>query len=145
MIIVDSMLGKLARYLRMIGYDVEYIGNDKDDSYIISISKDKLILTRDKQLHERLDNSILLKSYSPIEQLAELRDRLPSVEHGFMELCSLCGGVVERTQVRSDLPDYVSKQATEIFYCKSCDKYYWNGSHTDNFRKMLERIGYEVH
>ncbi|MCL4412914.1 MAG: Mut7-C RNAse domain-containing protein, partial [Candidatus Thermoplasmatota archaeon] len=39
------MLGKLARYLRIIGYDVKYIEKDKDDSYIISISENNLILT----------------------------------------------------------------------------------------------------
>jgi uncharacterized protein with PIN domain len=145
MIVVDSMLGKLSRYLRMIGYEVEYIGNDKDDSYIIGISTDKLILTRDRQLHERVGNSILLKSYKPVEQLAELKDKLPPAEHGFMELCSLCGRAVEKIEKGDEFPDYVNRTASEIFYCKNCDKYYWYGSHTDNFRKTLEKVGYEIH
>ncbi len=145
MIVVDSMLGKLSRYLRMMGYDVEYIQNDKDDSYIINTSKNNLVLTRDKQLHERLRNSLLIQSYIPIGQLEELRGKLPSPEHGYMDLCSSCGSVVVKTEMRDGLPEYVNRDATELFYCKSCDRYYWNGSHTATFRKMVERIGFEIH
>lgn len=145
MIIVDSMLGKLSRYLRMMGYDIEYIGNDKDDSFIINKSEGRLILTRDKLLHDRIQNSILLKSYRTLEQLEELKDKLPRPEHNFMELCSICGSVLEKTDERINLPAYVNKQAKEIFFCKGCNKFYWEGSHTDNFRKMVERIGFEVH
>ncbi len=144
MIIADSMLGKLSRYLRMIGYDVEYVESDKDDSYIVNRSENNLILTRDKQLHEKLRNSVLIKSYSPIEQLEELKDKLPAPQHRFMELCSICGAVLEKTEVKEGLPDYVNRDAIEIFYCRNCDKFYWNGSHTENFRKIAERAGIEI-
>ncbi len=144
MIIADSMLGKLCRYLRMIGYEVEYIENDKDDSYIISISENNLILTRDRQLHERLANSVLIKSYKSIDQLKELKGKLPAPRHSFMELCSICGRLLEKTEKRGEMPDYVNKDAEEVYYCKSCNKFYWNGSHTDNFRRMVERIGFEI-
>ncbi len=139
------MLGKLSRYLRMIGYDVRYVESDKDDSYIISISENNLLLTRDRQLHERVDNSILVGSFRSIEQLDEIRGRLPHPEHGFMELCSICGQTLSKVNSKEGLPDYVNKSATEIFYCSMCNKYYWNGSHTENFRKMMERIGLEIH
>ncbi|MCL4333218.1 MAG: Mut7-C RNAse domain-containing protein [Candidatus Thermoplasmatota archaeon] len=145
MIIVDSMLGKLSRYLRLIGYEVEYIGSDKDDSYIISICKDRLMITRDRQLHERVANSILLRSFDTLEQLKELKGKLPPAEHSFMELCSVCGTIVERAELNGDVPDYVNKNAKEIFRCKKCGRYYWNGSHTDHFRKQMEMIGYEIH
>jgi uncharacterized protein with PIN domain len=138
------MLGKLSRYLRMIGYDVEYVESDKDDSYIVNRSENNLILTRDKQLHEKLRNSVLIKSYSPIEQLEELKDKLPAPQHRFMELCSICGAVLEKTEVKEGLPDYVNRDAIEIFYCRNCDKFYWNGSHTENFRKIAERAGIEI-
>jgi uncharacterized protein with PIN domain len=145
MMIVDSMLGKLSKYLRMMGYDIEYVENDKDDSFIINKSEGCLVITRDKLLHDRIKNSIFLKSYRPLDQLRELKDKLPKPEHNFMELCSICGSVLEKTNENASLPDYVNKQAKEIFYCKKCDKFYWEGGHTDNFRKMVERIGFEVH
>jgi len=129
MIIADSMLGKLARYLRIIGYDVKYIEKDKDDSYIISISEDNLILTRDKLLHGRLKNSVLIQSYHSERQLAELRGVLPVPEHRFMELCSICGFRLESVDNGDELPEYVNKDAKQIFRCNSCDRYYWNGSH----------------
>ncbi|MGC8562901.1 MAG: Mut7-C RNAse domain-containing protein [Thermoplasmata archaeon] len=144
MIIADSMLGKLSRYLRMIGYDVEYINSDKDDSYIISLSENNLILTRDKELHERAKDSILIRSFNSIDQLEELKGKLPPPSHRFMETCSICGTVLDRVDTRDNLPDYVNKEAREIFHCNKCDKFFWDGSHTRNFRKMLERIGIEV-
>ncbi|MEM0134296.1 MAG: Mut7-C RNAse domain-containing protein [Thermoplasmatales archaeon] len=144
MIIADSMLGKLSRYLRMIGYDVEYIESDKDDSYIINKSKNNLILTRDKQLHQKVSESILIRSFNALDQLVELNGKLPTPPHHFMELCSICGGFLEKIERNDRLPDYVNKEAKEIFYCKRCDKYYWNGSHTEGFKKMMERIGIEV-
>ncbi len=144
MIVVDSMLGRLSRYLRMIGYEVEYVDNGKEDSYIVDISKENLVITMDKQLHERLENSILIKSFSPQEQLAELKGKLPDPEHGFLDLCSKCGSVLDIVKSKDGLPDYVNRNSGEIFYCRKCEKYYWHGSHTDNFRTMLERIGFEI-
>lgn len=144
MIVADSMLGKLSRYLRMLGYDVEYIENDKDDSYVVNNSLGKIVLTRDKLLHERIKSSILLKSYDPLKQLEELRGRLPPPDHKLFETCSACGSFLKKIKGDLDLPDYVSKQAAEVFYCKKCDKYYWEGSHTQNFRRLMESIGIEV-
>ncbi len=145
MIIADSMLGKLARYLRIIGYDVKYIEKDKDDSYIISISENNLILTRDKLLHGKLKNSVLIESHDSERQLAELKGALPAPEHRFMELCSICGHSLESVENRIELPEYVNKDAKQIFRCNSCNRYYWNGSHMENFRKMVERVGFEIH
>lgn len=145
MIIADSMLGKLSRYLRMIGYDVEYIESDRDDSYVIERSEGNLVITRDKALHSRIEGSILLRSYEPTDQLKEISGRLPAVEHGFMELCSICGSKLRKVEGGIDLPEYVNKQADTIFYCDRCDKFYWNGSHTVNFKRMLEEVGFEVH
>ncbi len=145
MIVVDSMLGKLSRYLRMLGYDVEYVGNDKDDSFIINNSRGKLLLTRDKALHERVSSSILLKSYDPLMQLEELKGKLPNPDHGMFEACSECGSPLEGVSKGSEVPEYVSSEAKEVFYCRKCDRYYWDGSHTKNFRRLMESIGIEVH
>ena len=144
MIIADSMLGKLSRYLRMIGYEVEYMDSDKDDSYIAGLSGDNLILTRDKQLHDRAKGSILIKSFDPVDQLAEIKGKMPVPQHKFMELCSICGSVLDKVEKNDNLPSYVNKEAGEIFRCNKCGKFYWDGSHTENFRKMLGRIGIEV-
>ncbi|MEM0073477.1 MAG: Mut7-C RNAse domain-containing protein [Thermoplasmatales archaeon] len=144
MIIVDSMLGKLAKYLRMLGYDVEYITNDKDDSYIVEKSKICKVITRDKELHKRIPNSILVTDYNPKEQLKEVYRELPKPEHGFLELCTECGLKTLEIQSREDLPEYVNKNAEKIFYCTRCGKYYWKGSHISNFVVMLESLGIEV-
>jgi len=144
MIIVDSMLGKLARYLRIMGYEVYYITPDKDDDFIVRNSGDNIVVTRDRELHSRLKNSILIKSYEPIEQIAELKELLPKPEFNSWELCPICSCKLEKVESRENLPDYVSKFAEDIFYCPKCNKYYWQGSHTTNFKKMMESIGLEI-
>jgi len=144
MIIVDSMLGKLARYLRIMGYEVNYITPDKDDDFIVRNSGDSIVLTRDRELHSRLKNSILIKSYEPVEQLVELKDVLPKPDFNPWQLCPICSYRLEKVASRENLPEYVSKFAEDIFYCPRCDKYYWQGSHTSNFKKMMESIGLEI-
>ncbi|MEM0140686.1 MAG: Mut7-C RNAse domain-containing protein [Thermoplasmatales archaeon] len=144
MIIADSMLGKLSTYLRLLGYDVEYVTNDKDDSFIMEKSRTSLVLTRDKALHQRIPSSILVKAYDPREQIREIFPKLPKPEHSSLELCSICGLKTEEVKSRDGLPDYVNKTAEKIFYCKRCDKYYWEGSHTKNFMEMMRRLGIEV-
>ncbi len=144
MIIADSMLGKLARYLRIMGYEVEYITPDRDDDFIVNNSQGNLVLTRDRELHSRINSSILIKSYDPIDQLLEIKDRLPAPTFRSWELCPICSFRLEKVESRNGLPDYVSKIAEEIFYCPRCNKYYWQGSHTSNFKKMMESIGLEI-
>ncbi len=144
MIIADSMLGKLARYLRIIGYEVMYINPDIGDDSIVNMGRENIVLTRDKNLHSRIENSILIKSYNALEQLAEIKDKLPSPKFKPWELCPICSGKLVKIDKRGNLPDYVSKFAQEIYYCGKCDKYYWKGSHTKNFKKMMESIGLEI-
>ncbi|MGC8645073.1 MAG: Mut7-C RNAse domain-containing protein [Thermoplasmata archaeon] len=144
MIIADSMLGKLTTYLRMLGYEVEYVSSDKEDSFVADESREKILLTRDKALHRKTPNSILVKAYDPKEQLREVIPKLPEPEHGFLELCSLCGAKIQEVRNRENLPEYVNVKAEKIYYCSRCNKYYWEGSHTDNFRKMLRGLGIEI-
>lgn len=144
MIIADSMLGKLSRYLRIMGYEVEYITSEKDDDFIVKMSNGNVVLTRDKELHQRIPGSILIKGYEPLDQLIEIIDKLPEPKYKPWELCPICSSKLEIVTGRKDFPEYVSKVAEEIFYCRKCDKYYWKGSHTSNFRKMMESIGLEI-
>ncbi|MEM0127763.1 MAG: Mut7-C RNAse domain-containing protein [Thermoplasmatales archaeon] len=144
MIVVDSMLGKLSKYLRMLGYDVEYITNDKDDSYIVERSKICQVITRDKELHSRIPSSILVTDYDPKGQLGQVYRKLPKPEHGFLELCTECGLKTLEIESRENLPEYVNRTAERIFYCTRCEKYYWKGSHISNFVVMLESLGIEV-
>ena len=144
MLVADSMLGKLARYLRMLGHNVTYIPSDRDDSSIIEEYRDYIILTRDKNLNGRAPNSILIKSYMPIDQLREVFPKLPPPEHGPWELCPFCSSELERVAEKTNLPEYVSRIAKEIFVCRKCGRYYWKGTQSTNFAKMMEGIGIEI-
>jgi uncharacterized protein with PIN domain len=144
MIIADSMLGKLSKYLRMIGYEVEYVSSDKDDSYIISEAKSNLVITRDKALHRMIPDSVLVTSYEPLEQLKEVIPYLHEPENQFLSICTICGSKLEKVWDKKNLPEYVNKDAEEVFHCQKCDRYYWNGTHVQKFKKMMESIGIEI-
>jgi uncharacterized protein with PIN domain len=144
MIVTDSMLGKLTVYLRMLGYDVKYISSDRGDSYVEEQSSGNILLTRDRDLHRRVKNSIFLSSYDPREQLKEVIGKLPPPDHGFLEVCTVCGSLIEEVKDRENLPEYVNRRASKIYKCPGCGRYYWDGSHTENFRRILRGLGIEV-
>jgi len=127
--IADEMLGKLARWLRLLGYDTEYGG---DDSEIISrgLNDDRIILSRDKELIRRASSigaRALLVSNEKIEgQLAQLlSENLIDIESGESR-CPMCNGEV--------------KYSNGIWVCIKCGKKYWIGRHWKSIREVLRRV-----
>lgn len=149
-LLLDVMLGKLASYLRMCGYDTAY-ALDEDieaDDRIRELARaeNRVLLTRDRELAERTTNSILLGERDVIDQLRELCDA------GFVleladepRFCGRCNGRVD--SVASDVadeetqtyPDYVPDDKV-VWQCRDCGQYFWNGSHWDDVRKRLEHL-----
>ena len=138
-ILTDGMLGKLTRWLRMLGHDVRY-ANDLDDKALIGVAKKekRVLLTRDLQLCQQAIaqhvNVFLVKGKSEAERLAALSQRFQiSLEFNpDNSRCPKCNA-----KIRSIKKDKVSKKIppnTKIFYedfweCVECDKVYWQGAH----------------
>lgn len=137
--LADEMLGKLARDLRILGYDVAY-AHHVDDEAILARAReeDRLLLTRDRRLAEGSPRAVLLQTRDPEEQLARIIDQLELSPHPevFLSRCLECNRLVEEADVPERLPDDVSGQRHWI--CPSCDRVYWRGTHAED---MLERLG----
>ncbi len=144
MIVLDAMLGKLSRYLRMLGYDIIIIDSSVQDEEIIKKHHDDLILTRDKDLARKIKNSIYVVNDNPAAQLKEVIDKLPSPENEKFSICTECGSKLAKVTDISNLPPFVPREAGDIYFCERCEKYYWNGSHIRNFKKSLEKMGIEI-
>jgi uncharacterized protein with PIN domain len=134
-LLLDAMLGRLATYLRMCGYDAAYAldeGIEADDAVLDWARRDdRTLLTRDRELAARYERTVLLDSREVSDQLAEL------VEAGFeIELpetpqrCSACNGSLVRVDPDEPTPAYApAAGGTDVWRCEACGQHYWTGSH----------------
>jgi uncharacterized protein with PIN domain len=142
--ILDVHLGKLARYLRMTGFDTLY-ENDYEDNQIIKIAKNehRIILTRDLGIlkNGNVTHGYFIRSQNPKAQLREviarfdLKDQIQPFNR-----CMSCNGKivhVDKKEIEDQLLPKTLKYFDEFFRCIGCGKIYWEGSH---YKKMLNRI-----
>jgi hypothetical protein len=148
--LLDGMLGKLARWLRMLGYESVYL-NDSSDRDLLSIAKrDSLILlTSDEELYRTAATkgikTSLVQGRTEPERLASL------AEHYNLRLeidtaiskCPLCGfpiREVSKDAVEASVPPTTFKVYRSFWLCTNpkCAKVYWQGSHWKKIEQTLE-------
>ncbi len=144
--LVDSMLGSLARWLRIGGYDAEYRRDAEDDSLMEEASRTgRILLTRDRVLvlraKKRGVETILVEGAGEVEQLGALAAALGLELDPSNSRCPKCNGSltrVSRDEVRDRVPE-ASLEAFDIFWmCGSCGGVYWRGSHWDQIASTIE-------
>ena len=147
--VADGMLGKLARWLRMLGYDVKYF-NSLDDEELIEVagSEERILLTRDVGLYQRASikgvQAFLIEGKTEYEKLAELAKRYNmSLEVDTSNSrCPKCNSnirPVQKEAVLEKIPKSTSKFYDEFWECPNCGKIYWQGSHWERISKTLSR------
>lgn len=142
--ILDAHLGKLAKYLRMLGFD-SLFRNDFEDREIIEISLEdkRIILTRDKLLlrSKRINHGYYVRSIEKHEQLREVVQKfdLYSQFKSFTR-CMTCNTKLvqkPKEEVIPEVPEDVAANFHKFYYCPTCQKVYWKGSH---FKRMEDLI-----
>lgn len=145
--IVDSHLGKLARMLRLIGFDTQY-DKDDDDLEIVrkSIQQKQIILTRDRQLLQRKEvtHGYCVRSTDPENQVYEVLERfdLYSQVKAFYR-CMMCNGIIhpiDKADIRHRLKPKTEKYFNEFYFCPGCERIYWKGSHYEKLKKKVEKL-----
>ena len=155
--IADSMLGRLVRWLRLLGYDTVYYPRI-EDSILLRIAREenRILLTRDSRLVKArgLRQFLLLEENDPFDQLRSIiaafnlkvDDKLKNAETAAASSrCIICNAVlnnVSREDVKNLVPEYVYQTSTIFRQCSGCGKPYWNGTHPERFRKKLAEILY---
>lgn len=142
--VLDVHLGKLARRLRLLGFDTHY-ETGYSDAQIVSIATDqrRIALTRDIGLlkHKMLQYGYWLRSQNTEEQLIEIVNRFALCDHMRpFSRCIACNGsiaAIEKENVLEGLPPDARAYFDEFFQCRNCHKIYWKGSH---YEKMVKRI-----
>jgi len=144
------MVGKLAKYLRMAGYDVLYINTASDDQIIKKAGEsDRIVLTRDSLMLARREFKKGIIKYLFIKD-DKLKNQLNQIESDLKVLlkpnlvrCIECNRKlikVKKEDVKNKVPPHVYKTQQNFLYCKKCDKYYWRGTHYDNIRNTFLSI-----
>ena len=146
--IADRTLGKLAKGLRMLGYDTVYFrGEDFHQLLHLARQDDRIILTRDTKLGLRRpkDRILTIMENNPLLQLKEAvrKSCLSLQEEMFYTRCLLCNEQIEeipRGQAEGKVPDFIFHQQKYFFRCPRCDRIYWQGSHLDNMTKKVMEL-----
>jgi len=142
--LLDVMLGKLATYLRMCGYDTLYAldeGLEADDAIRARAqSTDRTLLTRDRELAAQTAGAILLESRDIEDQLAELRQHGIGIElPARPERCSVCNGPLTHLSPEKH-PDHAPDEIATVWQCRACDQYFWKGSHWERIQETIDDI-----
>jgi uncharacterized protein with PIN domain len=142
--IADTMLGKLSRWLRLLGYDVDYRVDFEDDDLIAS-AKGRTLLTRDRALFERAKSeglSALLISGTGIKgQLLQLKEEAGIELRDTPEFarCPLCNGEIESVE-KEKLKENVPENLNDFWICKTCKNVYWEGGHWKNIKETIKEV-----
>jgi len=145
--ILDVHLGKLAKYLRMLGFDTTY-QNDYDDKEIIRISlaEHRIILTRDIGLLKvkTVTHGYFIRDQKPKKQLTEVLEHfdLYLATNPFSR-CVKCNGNLERVEkeeIIQQLEPLTQKYFNKFFRCANCQSIFWEGSHFEHIKRFIDSI-----
>jgi Uncharacterized conserved protein len=155
--LVDGQLGRLARELRLLGFDSLWRGAmDRDELIDTAIAEERALITRDRSLLIRRElaaiagerRDMLVLARKTYDQLVEICRRFGLARlMRPLSLCSSCGarlGPVEKSEVAARVPKIVAEKYEDFRLCPSCGKVFWRGDHARSIDPLLERLGAEA-
>jgi uncharacterized protein with PIN domain len=149
--IADVNVGKLAKWLRIMGYDTLFF-KDIDDGELVemALAENRVLLTRDTDILKRRVvasgrvQAILIADDRAKNQLSQVIDTLNLKTDSCFSRCIECNQLLEdraKRDVEKLVPSYVFKTQLLYMQCPSCDKVYWRGTHWDRMDKELKDLG----
>jgi len=148
--IADVMLGRLARWLRILGYDTLYDSSYSDDDLFFKAHQEKrILLTRDSDLAQRMNPKYCCFITEPsvpgqVKQVVA-HYRLNTTDQIFSRctVCNECVQPIDKSLVEGRVPKFVYQSTHEFYYCNNCDKIYWAGSHIKLVKEVLSKLSLE--
>ncbi len=145
--VLDVHLGRLAGYLRMLGFDTLY-RNDYDDPTLAHISEleRRILVTSDRRLLMRKQVSLgyLMRSRNPRQQIMELMARYQLNRQPIEVVrCGNCNGIiraVDKQDIDSQLLPLTRKYYRTFYQCEDCKKIFWKGSHYQRMQALISSI-----
>jgi uncharacterized protein with PIN domain len=145
--VLDLHLGRLAAYLRMMGFDVLY-RNDFEDPELARIAseQDRILLTRDRRLlmRNRVSQGYCLRSLDPEQQLVEVLERYDLADQVEpFRRCLRCNTPlvpVSKEKIMDRLQPLTKRYFNEFHICPNCKQIYWKGSHFQRMQRLIDRL-----
>jgi len=140
------MLGSLAKWLRIFGFDTMYPDNTTTDDSLLQTAKEenRLLISRDKRLIQRGKKAQLpvleIQTTRLSEQIAQVLSHITVDEKTILSRCTLCNNPlrsVEKKGLEPYIPEQVFRTRDAFWYCPTCKKYYWMGTHYENMREKI--------
>ena len=149
--IVDHNVGKLARWLRIMGYDTLFFNGANDSEMVARAYADgRVILTKDTEIMKRRVvtsgrlNAILIKSEEPELQMKQVIEELYlDCRFKSFSVCLECNQplkAVSKEEVRDIVPPHVFQTQSEYMQCPACHRIYWKGTHWEAMHRRLNRF-----
>jgi len=145
--LADSMLGRLAKWLRILGFDTIYLRQPHEDSLDRLLEEERLLLTRHRATAEKYRNSLLITQDHVEGQLAQLKRELDlaPAPSAIFSRCILCNSLLTNAdpeEVEDLVPEYVFyRKVDKIRYCPQCGRYFWPGTHRQSMLDQVRRWG----
>ncbi len=141
----DHMLGTLAKWLRILGFDASYPRPLSDDDLLdLARREDRVLLTRDKDLPGRRKvRTIYIPSDELDEQVEQVIREVRLRIQNPLSRCPVCNTEVvaaPREEAQGNVPEGVYTRQEEFWRCPNCGRYYWQGTHWDKMRGKIERF-----
>ena len=146
--IADVHLGKLAKYLRLLGFDT-VLDPDADDATLIrrAVDENRILISRDRLL---VESAVRVRAYRVMSQ--DSRGQISDLVKAFaithvsapFSRCLECNCLLEpvtKESVLDHMPAFVSQTLDTFFICRSCNKVYWKGSHYEHMKEFIEGMG----
>jgi uncharacterized protein with PIN domain len=145
--VADVMLGRLAKWLRIAGFDVLYSNRFADDELVaLSAAEDRILLSRDTRLLVRkvVKRFIFLESEQIQAQIRQVFEATGTrTLPGVLTRCLSCNDVLlalPRERVREQVPPFVFATQAHFKSCPRCSKIYWAGTHRQSVVRTLEKL-----
>lgn len=147
--ILDCHLGRLARHLRMLGFDSLFYGHCSDQYLVdISLQQHRILLTRDLGLLKRkaLTHAYYVRNTRPLKQLSEIVCRL-QLQNSFQPFsrCMVCNGELEKV-AKQDVWQWLPENSRSVFNefsrCHHCKRVYWKGSHYQRMQRLIKELNH---
>jgi uncharacterized protein with PIN domain len=146
--IADKTLGKLAKWLRILGYDTVYWrSDDQEGLFHRAQDEGRTLITKDTKLYQGKGpvRALLIREDNPFLQLQEVVRlfQLPVKQDMLFSRCLNCNAPLEAVapeEVKEEVPDYIYHTHQEFSRCPTCRKVYWTGTHYGHMLRMVERL-----
>lgn len=149
--VLDQHLGRLAAYLRMLGFNTRHTVPSPDRELAgISSAEDRVLLTRDVGLLKRKEvrRGYFVRATDPRAQLLEVVKRFCLVDAIVpFTRCFVCNTLLEtvaRSAVASQLPERTADLHDDFMRCPTCRRVYWKGTHYDRMQMLIETVRRET-